>query len=296
MTYTFYPASDRSISVEEYVDHVRTHVDTRDLESVAASAVKLKELANNRTFAAETLNRQLATDGPNGLAFYSTQSAVIASGPDVAVRLNLWPEACADPRRQKANNQVFSYYAPHDHNFAFMTVGYYGPGYGTRLYECDPAKITGYVGERVDLTFAEETSLPEGKVMLYRAYKDIHTQMPPPSFSMSLNLMLGNRYDGIIQQHYYDIERGVISDYVESLSSKRVSVVECLRFIGNENSKDILDRLSRLHPCVRTRWAAFETLAALEPERAEAHWCAAARDRDPLMKHAATTRLRASNR
>lgn len=296
MTWSFFPATDRSITVEEYLDHVRTHVDHRDLESVAASAAKLKELANNRTFAAEILNRQLATGGANILAFYSTQSAVLATSGDLAVRLNLWPEACDDPRRQKANDQVYSYYVAHDHNFSFMTVGYFGPGYGTRLYECDPAKITGYIGEPVDLTFAEETSLPAGKVMLYRAYKDIHVQMPPRSFSMSLNLMVGDPYDGLTQQHYYDVERGVISDYVESISSKRVSVVESLRFIGNENSKDILEHLSHLHPCVRTRWAAYETLAALEPGRADAHWCAAERDRDPLLKHAATTRLRASNR
>jgi hypothetical protein len=296
MTCTFSPATDRSITLEEYFDHVRTHVDARDLESVAASAAKLKELANNRTFVAEILNRQLATAGANGLAFYSTQSAVLMSSDDLAVRVNLWPPAGNDPRRQKADDQVYSYHAVHDHNFSFMTVGYHGPGYVTRLYECDPGKITGYIGERVDLRFAEETSLPEGKVMLYRAYSDIHMQMPPPSFSMSLNLMIGNRYNGVTQQHYYDVERGVISDYVESISSKRVSVVECLRFIGNENSKDLLERLSHLHPCVRTRWAAYETLAALEPQRAAAHWCAAQRDRDPLLKHAATTRLRASNR
>jgi hypothetical protein len=71
-----------------------------------------------------------------------------------------------------------------------MTVGFFGPGYETTIYEYDSSKVTGFVGESVDLRFLETTQLPPGKVMLYRPHADVHAQYPPSELSISLNLMV----------------------------------------------------------------------------------------------------------
>jgi hypothetical protein len=295
MCLSYLPESDKVLALEEYLDFVRDEVDPRDLASVGASARKLKELANNRTFVAEIFNRQL-TIAFDTLAFYSPQSAILGASQPFSVRLNVWPIVSSNPRQRKIENGIYSYGDAHDHNFTFMTVGYYGPGYETIIYEYDRDQIVGYVGEHVDIRFLERTFLPVGKVMLYRPFTDIHTQIPPTSFSMSINLLISDPHNSVTQQYYFDIEKGIICDFVESLSTKRVSVLECLRFVGNENSKDLLHHLSKRHPCVRTRWAAFETLAAMDPTNAEEYWAGAEQDPDRLVKHAALTRLCASNR
>jgi hypothetical protein len=295
MCYSYLPETDRVLTLEEYVDFVRCEVNPRDLASIGASASKLMELANNRTFVTEIFNAQL-TVGVETLAFYSPQSAILVASQPFSVRLNVWPLVSPNPRQCKIESGIYSYGDAHDHNFTFMTAGYYGPGYETIIYEYDRDKVIGYIGEQVDIRLLEQTSLPLGKVMLYRPFKDIHTQIPPASFSMSINLLISEPENALTQQYYFNIEKGIICDFVESLSTKRVSVLECLRFVGNENSKDLLQHLSRRHPCARTRWAAFETLAAMEPATAEDHWASAARDSDRLVQHAARTRLCASNR
>lgn len=295
MCESYLPETDRVLTLDEYLDFVRREIDPRDLASVGASAPKLKELANNRTFLAEIFNKQLATSADT-LAFYSPQSAILGASQPFSVRLNVWPVVSSNPRQRKIENGIYSYGDAHDHNFTFMTVGYYGPGYETIIYEYDRERVVGYIGEHIDIRFLERTSLPVGKVMLYRPFTDIHTQIPPASFSMSINLLISDPQTAVTQQYYFDIEMGTICDFVESLSTKRVSVLECLRFVGNENSKDLLEHLSKRHPCVRTRWAAFETLAAMDPVNAEGYWGAAAQDPDRLVKHAARTRLCASNR
>lgn len=71
-----------------------------------------------------------------------------------------------------------------------MTVGYYGPGYETELYQYNPKEVNGYVGETVELEHLGRTKLPNGRVMVYREKVDVHTQFPPAQLSVSLNLMV----------------------------------------------------------------------------------------------------------
>ncbi|MFT3905784.1 MAG: HEAT repeat domain-containing protein [Steroidobacteraceae bacterium] len=295
MAHSFSFSSNKSIGLEEYVEIISANVDTLDIDSVADSAEHLYCLGNNKTFAAEVLNQQLK-EGVLGVGFYSSQSAILKAVGNIAIRLNVWPVVSGDPRKAKIENEIYSYGDAHDHNFIFMTVGYHGPGYRTIIREYDRNKTIGYVGEKVDMKVIEETDLPMGKVMLYRPFKDIHTQIPPSAFSMSLNLLISDpKTSSLTQQYYFDVEKGEIVDFVESYSSKRVSVVECLRYIGDGNSVDLLDNLGATHPCVRTRWAALETLVAINPEDAERYWERAACDLDPLVRRAAQARLTASN-
>ncbi len=292
MALTFHPTDREILGLAEYIDTVKNLVDPSDIDSVAATAPLLKRLGNNRTFIVEQLNEKLKCWPANALPFYSVQSGILAGEGAVSVRMNIWPTIASDARRRKVQSNVYSYYDTHDHNFTFMTVGYYGAGYGTRLYEYDQSQVIGYPGEKVDIRFIEETTLPVGKVMLYRPGRDIHTQLPPSEFSMSLNLMVTDTHrETLRDQYYFDIERSCISSYVESTSSKRVSQIEMMRFIGDDNSVDILWTLAQRHPCARTRLAALESLVAIRPSEAEGAWRRGAADESELVRRVCRQRV-----
>jgi len=294
MAITFHPADEDTIGLDDYVQAVRQVVSPRDLDSVAATAPLLKRLSNNRTFVVEHLNEKLKFWPANLLPFYSVQSSILAGDASVSVRVNIWPTVDDDPRRRKIQSKSYSYFDTHDHNFTFMTVGYFGAGYGTRLYEYDQSQVIGYVGEKVDIRFLEETSLPVGKVMLYRPGRDIHTQLPPSEFSMSLNLMVFDpSRETLRDQYYFDIANSTISAYVESNSSKRVSQIEMMRFIGDDNSIDIMWSLARRHPCGRTRLTALETIVAMKPSEAERAWRLGAADASELVRRVCVPRAQA---
>lgn len=288
MAVSLFPSNTNQIELDEYLDYVASHVDPDDPSSVEESAPKLKELSNNREFVVKQFNEQLKATAilpTSGLSFYSIQSAILGSEGRFSVRLNVWPLVSPDARRIKLEADLYSYWDAHDHNFTFMTVGYWGSGYETVLYEYDPSGLVGYIGERVDIKFLEKTTLPIGKVMLYRPHRDIHTQLPPKEFSMSLNLMVANEEKAsLTHQYYFDVENQCIKDYVESYSTKRVSMVNAMRFIGDESSVDILWNVARRHPCNRTRISAFESLIALKPEEADRVLSAATSDSDELVR------------
>ena len=65
--------------------------------------------------------------------------------------------------------------------------------------------------------------------------------------------------------------------------------------VGNGNTQQLLYDLSRQHPCRRTRLAAYQSLAQLNPADAGPIWESACRDREPLLVHAARAQLLAAS-
>ncbi|MCG6119435.1 MAG: transposase, partial [Blastomonas sp.] len=94
------------------------------------------------------------------------------------MRANIWPSAQEAVMRE-SGEAAFVYGLAHDHNFDFLTVGYFGPGYRSDHYEVDPARIIGKAGDAVDLRFVGSSVLHLGRVMHYRARRDVHCQYPP---------------------------------------------------------------------------------------------------------------------
>jgi hypothetical protein len=155
------------------------------------------------------------------------------------------------------------------HIVIIMTVGYYGPGYRTEIYEYDARAVQGLVGESVDLHFLEDTTLPEGKVMLYRRCVDIHTQFAPESMSISLNLMVPSSLQKYSQQYSFDIENHRISGYVDGHSSYRVSMLDIAGEIGDQDTAEVLGRIAKVNPCPRARASAHKAFHKLMPSEIE---------------------------
>lgn len=282
--------SPKLVSIDEYVDYIESNVDLRDLDSIAASAPMLRALANDRTLVVRKLNEQV--ENSFGKAFIpSAQSVLLGKGAEFYVRAAIWPST-ADVAGGRLYQERFAYHLAHDHNFTFLTVNYAGPGYETDIYEYDYDKVTGHVGEAVDIQFLEKVRFGQGSVMMYRAGRDLHIQYPPRELTVTLNLMISLPETRLRDQLYFDVARKVISGYpVELDSTNRMTLVKLAGYVGNEESKGLLAELAAQHPCRRTRLATYEALAVRDPASAATTWEMAAKDPEQLVAAEARKKL-----
>lgn len=254
-------------------------------ERVAKAARWLRRLSNNRTFLADMLVDQLA--GRDGSAIdtgYSPQAIVLCphhpgETGGMFIRANIWP-AEKDLCFQTSGARSFVYGVPHDHDFSFLTCGYLGPGYRSDYYEYDYEAVEGHVGEPVDLTFVERSALSEGKLMLYRRHLDIHSQIPPESLSVSLNVMHIDPAQGWYDQYGFDLKKREVSRVLSPNSSEvflRVAIAT-----GSDEALDFAEWVAQAHPSDRMRCASFEARAALCPDAPEKDACGERENSTPV--------------
>lgn len=268
MALTLHSDETRSVTVAEYLDYIETNVDPFDQASIIESAPMLKALSNNKGFLADFYNAELRqySEDLRRDYFLSPQSYIIGSNKagNLILRSNVWTVPSKDADRAHMESRLFSYNTAHDHNFDFMTVGYYGPGYETIIYEYDNSVLDGYIGEKVNLHFCERTTLPMGKLMYYRATKDVHIQLPPPSLSISLNLLVSSPESFERAQYHIDVNKQEISAYPdEALVSRRVALMNFAAQFNNDTTATILHEILEKSHCVRTKMAAVNSLAKM---------------------------------
>ena len=179
------PGDGEAISLEDLVDALdASPVDMADEEAFASLGPLLARLNRNRRFLADlaidALKRRHRTLAAN--AGYSPQ-VLLLRPPNgrYLVRANFWP-ARDDAVVRASGTAPFFYDHAHDHNFPFLTVGYLGPGYWSDYYDYDVERVLGLPGESVDLRFVARARLDPGTVLLYRARRDVHVQLPPDDF------------------------------------------------------------------------------------------------------------------
>lgn len=247
--------------------------DADDPASTRAVAAWLRRLANNRTFLGDLLVDRLAGRGGEGIASgYGPQAIVLSrprdNRPNAAfLRAAIWPSP-RDHVFQTSGAASFVYGAPHDHNFDFLTVGYCGPGYASDYYEYDYSTVAGYPDEDAGLRFMGRSVLSPDKLMLYRKHVDVHSQLPPESLSVSINVMRLDPAQGWFDQYGFDLERGTVARLLNPHASEaflRVAVAS-----GAENALDYAGWVGAAHPSDRMRLASFEARADLLDDAAEA--------------------------
>ena len=252
----------RAVQLEELIERLDHDLDTRCHDSMAAAASDLKALANNRTFLADVVARELkdlATMQRGNT--YTPQVVMLHLNPckNYFLRANIWPSA-HDAVMQASGPDPFFYHKPHDHNFNFLTVGYHGPGYWSDYYEYDYDRVAGYPGEPMGLRFVERSALDQGKVMLYRAFVDVHDQLPADELSISLNIMENTLRPVVTDQYAADTATGVIKKMVNR--NNMVCVLSVAAAIGDENTVEVIDHISRNHVNPRIRFAALKSLSS----------------------------------
>jgi hypothetical protein len=281
--------TDRVISLEEYLDFVRARLGAGDPDQVCDSAPQLAQLANNRTFLTKKLTEELS----NWRTFqsrnaFTAQSFLLGSVEGLYLRANIWmplPELRLPTDR---GNYLFSYQIPHDHNFSFLTIGYWGPGYETTIFEYDRRRVAGLAGEHVDLRFLERTTLPEKKVMFYRALRDVHSQEPPSEFSISLNLVLPLPAH---EQLFFDFTSSTITGHAPPAGSGGILLCRLAKHLGDAHSANALEAIAGRHPCRRTRAAAYDSWAALASGSEAQIWQKALADSAEVVRRLGRSRL-----
>ncbi|WP_205214852.1 transposase [Altererythrobacter sp. ZODW24] len=232
-------------------------------ESLQHGANWLARLGRNKSFLGDMMLDELANrhceDDPRSA--YGPQVIMLSRPAEgFFMRANIWPSAQEHSYRASGSSS-FVYDLPHDHNFDFLTVGYFGPGYESDYYEYDFDKAQGYPGEKANLRFVERSALSEGRVLHYRAHRDVHRQLPPKSLSVSLNILKSDPAQGWFDQYRFDIERDEIAGIISHGSGE--VFLRCAVGMGGAEAVDIAERFGHQHPSDRMRLAAWEARASL---------------------------------
>lgn len=244
-------------------------VDLSDDASLAHCTALLAGLARNRSFLADRVVAALKQGCADQVAInrHSAQVFLLHRGArGYYLRANLWP-AATDAVTTASGAQAFAYGLPHDHNFHFLTVGYFGPGYISDGYEVDAERLDGRLGEPLALCPAGQSQLREGSMMLYRAHRDIHCQHPPPSLSVSLNIMDEGEHIPWRDQYIVDLGGGTLDAPATIAQRPTLTSTELLLRAAvhlHENAHDIADHFAKAHPVPRVRAHALAALAAAE--------------------------------
>jgi hypothetical protein len=258
--------TDEAIELGDLVEMLATgRFDPDDEESIAAFGPALGRFGNNRTFLGDLVIEELKQRcaGQVERNQYTAQVILLHTAPRFAIRANFWP-AAADSVVVNSGTDPFFYGVPHDHNFSFLTVGYLGPGYWSDYFEYDHADVAGFTGEPAPLRFVERSRLAQGKVMLYRKLRDVHSQLPPDSLSVSLNILAQSTSVDFCDQYRFDLERREVAGIVNNNSLE--ALVKLAVHLGGGNGRDLVETFAERHPSERIRFAALEAQASVEPD------------------------------
>ena len=236
-------------------------------ESLHHAAIQLRRLGNDRSFLGDMLIDELKRNQREDTGENSYGPQVIMLRPsgkgNFFIRANIWPSVDEHAMRASGGGS-FVYSLPHDHNFNFLTLGYFGPGYWSSYYEYDFEQVSGYQGEPVGLRFIERSRLEEGKIQLYRAHIDVHDQAPGDALSVSLNIMHTSGAQAWLDQYSFDLEKSCIGRIISNGSSEaflRIAVG-----MGCDEARDLAARFGARHPSDRMRVAAWDALASAETD------------------------------
>ena len=239
-----------------------TGFEPEDEASLAHAASWLRRLGNNRTFLGDIMLKRLAErhrEDPEQSAYGPQVIMLSRPSGDFFLRANIWPSQDEHMFRASGGG-TFVYGVPHDHNFDFLTVGYFGPGYWSDYYEFDYERLHGWTGERAELRFVERSRLEPGKLMHYRAHRDVHSQLPPDALSVSLNIMHMRPSQAWFDQYRFDTEKDEVSAILNHGASEiflRIAVA-----LGGEEALDLAERFGGHHPSDRMRLVAWDAQAA----------------------------------
>lgn len=251
------PGPVPAATLAESVARLDAHgFDPGDEDSLTNAAEALAGLAANRSFLGDLLLDGLRTGGAGADTAYGPQ-AIMLSPPrnGYFLRANIWP-ARGDPAFEASGAASFVYGLPHDHNFDFLTVGYFGPGYASDYWEYDYASVRGEIGEPVDLRFVEHSRLAQGRVLHYRAHRDVHCQHPPESLSVSLNICAASPAQGWFDQYRFDTDAGRIAGVLNPSANEvllRLGVA-----LGSDAVRALAGEFAEGHPSAAMRRVAAE--------------------------------------
>ena len=255
--------ANRKISLAEFNEYLINDVKIEGADSLIQIAQEFANLASDADLVSDYYNSIIKSYlNTSSVSAYTPQSIILGRGADYLIRANIWTPLVLGPSFRSQEERIYSYQNTHDHNFSFITIGYFGIGYETDLYRYDPRKVDGFIGEEVDLQFVERTSLPKGRIMIYEEKTDVHMQLPPESLSISLNVLHTSGRERTLDQYFFDPDARKIIGFADVASvHKRASVIEILGYIANPQTIEVLSTLMRRSQCRRVREASISAVS-----------------------------------
>jgi hypothetical protein len=288
------PDQRGAIGLDDLVDALdTTRFDPRDEDSLAALGPLLARLGRDRRFLGDLVIGELerrcagqAIDNAYGAQVFMLRPP----NGRYLLRANFWP-ARSDAVVRASGTAPFFYDMPHDHNFPFLTYGYEGPGYWSDYFEYDVDALTGLPGEAAGLRFVERARLEPGRLMLYRARRDVHVQLPPDSFSVSLNILFYDVAQPWLEQYQFDVARDTVAAGLTTAPAE--GLVTLAAHLGGAAGQAVAREFAARHPAPRMRATAYAALASALPTREAraAMFETATGDRDPYVAGHARLRI-----
>jgi hypothetical protein len=253
--------------------------DPAEKESVAHAANWLRRLGNDRDFLGDLLIDLLAGRAAAGRAAIDAgeTNRIVLAAPErgnFSISADIWPSADEHALPAGGTN-AFAYGLAHDHNHDFLVLGHFGPGKQCDDYEYAYGAVSGWNGEPVDLRPLGRSRLEPGRLLHYRAHRDVHVVHPPQALSVALTLSHEHAARGWMDHYLFDLGEGRVARVLGHGPSEaflRIAVA-----LGGEEARDLATRFGRHHPSDRMRLSAWRALAGVTSERAaqDAVWAEA---------------------
>lgn len=229
------PQDQQSIDLKEFIETVESHnYDFTNQDDLINSAIYLNKLNNNKRFVMERIVSELDDlpnfqrsnkNGPNVFVLHKASNYLL--------RAVVWNPTPAIEENQK--NLRYDIY--HDHNFDLLTIGHFGPGYRTKCFTYNSEQTTGLLDEHVEMLDEGMFTLTEGRILLFKNKYDIHTQLPPDSLSVSLNIIPTRKISNY-PQFQFNEQKSQISKYIHVSGNELV-----VRIAGVLGNKDDIEKL-----------------------------------------------------
>lgn len=290
--------SQDKITLDEFLDYVKKNIDFDNLDSIKSAAPMLLKLSNNKDTLPKAICEELKNpDKPFQQGnTYQTSGYILYKNADFIVRAVCW---IPDKNRKVLSTEIdpglLIYEAPHDHDFSFLTVGYYGPGYHTETYEYDYDSVLGEPNENVEMKEIPFNKLNPDQTFFFRAGKEIHLQLPPDDLSISLNFIVRKRgSQRFMDQYWFDLKNKKIVRSLENDTFRRAQTIHVIADLLGQDCVEDFYKIKDSHSCRRTRIEIMKQLAKFDPESLEKIWLNAANSSDPVLEHAANNALKES--
>lgn len=197
-------------------------------------------------------------------SFSAPQSIILGNSENFALRANVWLPVKASSF-EAHERELYAYHQlAHSHNFRFLTVGHFGPGYASDCFEIDADHIEGRPGERIELRNVRSEQLTPGRVMYFQPYSDVHVQREPEELSISINLLFRNE-PRLRDQLFVDVDSStIVAAPFDTLSNRRAGAMRIATLLGSSETIDLLRSVTQSHDHSGLRDNAARALADAE--------------------------------
>lgn len=178
----------------------------------------------------------------------------------IGLRVNFW-FPIEGGQFYSRERDLYAYEMAHNHDFRFLTIGHFGPGYVTELCEVDPDSIQGVPGEKVQLKNHRTEQLSLGKVLYFEPYSDVHIQHPPKQLSISINLLLILGEKCKREQYEFDLRSSrLVGPVALGPVGRTLSCLDFASYFADDATKELFRSFANDHPFARVRDAASRAL------------------------------------